>query len=214
MSAVLGHEIRNPLASLKGHAQLLLEKLPADHPLRPKAETIVREAVRLEELSGHILDFARSGEPALLETDPASLARAAADMDPDRVRLLLAGPLPSVQVDAPRIEQALSNLLRNALQVSPDGAAVDLAVRAEAPWLVIEVRDRGPGIPPGDEQRLFEPFYTTRVQGTGLGLAVAHRIVTAHGGRIAVANHPEGGAIFRVELPLRPRRDVRGTLEE
>lgn len=203
MSAVLGHEIRNPLASLKGHAQLLLEKLAPDHPGRRKAEIIVREAVRLEELSGHILSFARSGSVDRRPVDPAEVARAAAEeLGDERVRLDTPAAMAAVALDRVRMEQVLVNLLRNACEASPPGELVDLSVRATDGEIVFEVRDRGGGFEATDAARIFEPFHTTRVQGTGLGLAVARRIVESHGGRVEARNHPDGGAVMRVALPV------------
>lgn len=202
MSAVLGHEIRNPLASLKGHAQLLLEKLDDGHAGRRKAELIVREAVRLEELSGHILSFARSGQVDRRPEDPAAIARSAAEEVGDpRVLVTVRGELPAVALDRVRVEQVLVNLLRNACQASLSDDPIELTVSADRE-LVFEVRDRGPGLEPGHEDRIFQPFHTTRVKGTGLGLAVASRIAEAHGGRIEARNHPQGGATLRVTLPL------------
>jgi len=137
MSSVIAHELRNPLASLKGHAQLLAERLPADGRERKKAERIVLEAQRLETLSGDLLDFSRSGPIDRKAADPAALLRAAAD-----------------SVDASR-----------------------------------------------DLERIFEPFYTTRPTGTGLGLAVAQRIVQMHGGTLTATNDPGGRASFRMAIP-------------
>jgi two-component system sensor histidine kinase HydH len=102
------------------------------------------------------------------------------------------------------MEQVLINLLRNALQASPDGAEVDFTVAEERRALSFEVRDRGEGIVEAEAEQIFEPFQTNRVRGTGLGLAVAKRIVEGHGGRISASNHPDGGAVFRVLLPRRP----------
>lgn len=202
MSAVLGHEIRNPLASLKGHAQLLLEKLEPEQPGRRKAELIVREAVRLEELSGHILSFARSGSVDRRPVDPVEVARAAiAEVDDPRVRLVAQEPVAVIALDHVRMEQVLVNLLRNAAQASAVDGAVDLIVRQEGRGVAFEVRDRGPGIDPTEVAQIFEPFHTTRVHGTGLGLAVARRIVESHGGRVEALNHPDGGAVMRVVVP-------------
>jgi two-component system sensor histidine kinase HydH len=201
MSAVLGHELRNPLASLKGHAQLLLERLPEDHLGRRGAETVLDEARRLEQLTGQVLDFARTGELRLERVDPAAIARSALERSTAApVELELGGAPASFTLDPGKIEQVLVNLLDNARQASPAGAAVELALGARGRVLTIEVRDRGDGIEPGDEDKIFEPFVTTRVRGTGLGLALARRIVEEHGGRIAAQNHPQGGAVFRIEL--------------
>jgi two-component system sensor histidine kinase HydH len=205
MSAVLGHELRNPLASLKGHAQLLLEKLPEDHPGRPGATRVVREAVRLEELAGQILEFVRTGTVDPAPVDPVAPARAAVEaVGPDRVRLTTAAPPPTWLLDRPRLESVLVNLLRNAVAASPADAEVEVHVGLLHDALVYEVRDRGTGLEPGDEERVFEPFFTRRAKGTGLGLAVARRVVEGHGGTITAARREGGGALFRVTLPARP----------
>jgi two-component system, NtrC family, sensor histidine kinase HydH len=204
MSAVLGHELRNPLASLKGHAQLLLEKLPEDHPGRRGTETVVREARRLEELSGQVLDFARSGEIDPGPTDPAALARRAVESAAaGPVDLEIEPGLDSWTLDADWMERVLVNLLVNARQAEPD-EPLTLSVRRREDELLIAVRDRGPGIDPDDAERIFEPFYTRRTRGTGLGLALARRIVERHGGRISASNRPERGAEIEISLPARP----------
>jgi two-component system, NtrC family, sensor histidine kinase HydH len=203
MSAVLGHELRNPLASLKGHCQLLLEKLAADHPGRRGAETVLRETVRLEKLSRQILEFARTGtvEPTL--EDPVALARAAAEaVGSASIQVKVSGEPQPWPLDRIRMEEVLTNLLRNAIEASPEGAPVELTVTlGQGQALSFEVRDRGEGLPPGEEARVFEPFFTRKTKGTGLGLALARRIVLGHGGQLDAHNHADGGAIFRVCLP-------------
>lgn len=202
MSSVIAHELRNPLASLKGHAQLLAERLPPDGRERKKAERIVLEAQRLETLSGDLLDFSRSGPIDRNEADPAALLRAAAEsVDASRIALSLEDAPHRFPLDAERVRQALTNLLLNALQASPESAPATARVMMEGDCLVFTVRDRGPGIPPADLERIFEPFYTTRPSGTGLGLAVAQRIVQMHGGTLTAANEPAGGASFRMAIP-------------
>ncbi len=201
MSAVLNHEIRNPLASLKGHAQLMLEKLPDDHAARPKAERVVHEALRLEELTGQVLAFARSGQLQRVAVDPLEVARAAAEQVDGAVDVAAEGELRPWPLDRERFEQVLVNVIRNGAQASPDGAAVEVRVAQDGGRLVVTVRDRGAGVPAGEEQRIFEAFHTQRVRGTGLGLALARRIVEGHGGTIAASNHPDGGALFRIEIP-------------
>ncbi len=202
MAAVISHEIRNPLTSMKGHAQLLVEHLEPGGRDREKAERVVREAVRLEELTGDLLSLVRSERIRREEVDPVHLLREAAEaVDSDRIEID-AGHAPARwSLDAERIHHVLTNLLRNALQASPDGARVSVAAAEEDGRLVITVRDRGPGVPEGDEERIFEPFYTTRVRGTGLGLAVARRIAALHGGTLTAHNHPQGGAVFRLAVP-------------
>jgi two-component system sensor histidine kinase HydH len=202
MSAVLAHELRNPLASLKGHAQLLAEALPEGRS-RTKAERVVKEALRMEDLTASLLAFVRTGTIQRQATDPVAVVRAAADeVDPRRIELDTGAAPGTWQLDAARMQQVLSNLLRNAVQASPAGANVFARVAAEPDALLYEVRDVGTGIPPGQEALIFEPFHTQRPLGNGLGLAVARRVVELHGGSIQATNHPEGGALFRVRIPV------------
>ncbi len=202
MSSVLAHELRNPLASLKGHAQLLAERLPEESRERRKADRIVMEAERLEALSTDLLDFSRTGPIDRQDADPAVLLQAAAEsVDASRVTLATSLAPRRWPLDADRMAQVLTNLLANALQASADGGRVEARVEAEDESLVFAIRDHGRGIPAGDEARIFEPFYTTRTSGTGLGLAVAQRIVEMHGGTIVATNAPDGGALLRVAIP-------------
>ncbi len=202
MSAVLAHEIRNPLASLKGHAQLLEEQLVGDDRRRAKAHRIVDEAVRLEGLTQSLLDFVRSGKLKSATGDPRAVARRAVELtEPARVDVDDADSPEAWILDAPRIEQALVNLLRNALQASPPGARVELTIRLEEGGLAFRVADRGPGVPADLRPRIFDPFVTGRTQGTGLGLAVVSRVCERHGGKASVDERPGGGSIFRIWLP-------------
>jgi two-component system sensor histidine kinase HydH len=199
MSAVLAHEIRNPLASLKGHAQLLAERLGGGGPDRLKAELVVKEAQRLEALTTDLLDFARSGPVERKAVDPAVLVRSCADeVGAGAFAVRTEGAPGTFSLDERRFRQALTNVLENARQVSGHGTRPEVTASSEKGVLVVTVRDFGPGIPAGDEKRIFSPFYTTRTNGTGLGLAVALRVAEMHGGTISVENHPDGGAVFRL----------------
>lgn len=202
MSAVLAHEIRNPLASLKGHAQLLAERVEDDAPLRRKAGRILDETQRLERLTNGLLDFARTSRLERTEVDPVALVRRCAEACQGEVEVEIMGPeVPDrAWLDGPKIEQVLSNLLSNAHQAAPESAVLVGVGRAQG-VLSIEVRDRGPGVPLEQRERIFEPFHTTRTRGTGLGLAISRRIVEQHGGRIEIFDSPPGGGCFRVVLP-------------
>ncbi|QSQ25562.1 two-component sensor histidine kinase [Pyxidicoccus parkwayensis] len=204
MSAVLAHELRNPLASLKGHAQLLAERVERDEMLRPKADRVVNEAVRLEQLLNDLLNFVRSGELRRVDADPNDVLRAAVETTGEAS--VEAHYLPSSthwQLDAGRLQQALENVLRNAVQASPEGSRVEASVAQEGRSLVFTVKDHGPGIPPGEEERIFEPFVTGRLRGVGLGLAITRRIVELHGGTVSARSHANGGAEFRLTVPSR-----------
>jgi two-component system sensor histidine kinase KdpD len=135
----------------------------------------------------------------------AALVRLEGQLHGHAVKTHLPSDLPLVPLDGVLIEQVLWNLLDNALKYSPTGTAIELSATVMNDELIIEVADHGPGIPPGDEKRIFDKFYRAAPAGTrgvGLGLTICRGIVEAHGGRIWVENRPEGGAIFRFTLPL------------
>ncbi len=206
MSAVLAHEIRNPLASLKGHAQLLAEQIAGDHPQGRKVQRIVDEASRLERLTTDLLEFVRTGAIRLSRTDPVALVKDLCEgADRERIRIRSEAAPALWPLDRERLRQVMENLLRNALQASPPEATVEVEVSTvKSPageTLRLLVRDHGPGLPSGREENIFEPFVTTRTQGTGLGLAVARRIVELHGGTLVGRTHPQGGAELEVKIP-------------
>ena len=202
MSAVLAHEIRNPLASLKGNAQLLAERLPTDSREHARAERVVGEATRLEALTSDLLDFARSTTVERQSIDPMEVLQASiGDVSADGFDVQSAGVPARWPMDPARIRQILVNVLQNARQASPEGSRPRVHVAQEDDRLVYEVRDFGDGLAPGTATRIFDPFFTTRTSGTGLGLAVARRAAEMHGGLVSARNHEEGGAVFRIEIP-------------
>jgi two-component system sensor histidine kinase HydH len=202
MSAVLAHEIRNPLASLKGNAQLMAERMSPGTKERARAERVVIEATRLESLTSDLLDFARSGPIELRPANPIEVLRISiADIAEDGFEVDTRSAPQQWTMDSNRVRHALVNILQNARQASPDQHAPSVRVTEERGRLVYEVRDYGAGLPAEKADRIFDPFFTTRTNGTGLGLAVARRVAELHGGNISAHNHPEGGAVFRIELP-------------
>jgi two-component system, NtrC family, sensor histidine kinase HydH len=204
MSSVMAHELRNPLASIKGHAQLLAEDL-AEGKQRTKAERVVSEAERLELLTTSLLDFVRDGPIELTSTTAAELvAHSLEHLAKERVTVDHARTPKALRIDGVRLARALHNVVDNALQATPNEEKVELTIAQENAETRISVRDHGAGLPPGSEAQIFEPFMTTRVRGTGLGLAVARRIAEQHGGTLTGENHPSGGAVFRLHLPDPP----------
>jgi two-component system sensor histidine kinase HydH len=201
MSAVLAHEIKNPLASLKGNAQLLARSLPDGEKPRQKADRVVHEALRLENLVNGLLEFARTGALRRAEHDPVALARevAAAQAAAARITVDTAGAPARWSLDPERVREVLANLLDNAAQAG-EGPIV-LSVTLDEGDLVYAVRDHGHGVPPEDLERIFEPFTTTRTHGTGLGLAVARRFIELHGGALTAENATGGGARFTARIP-------------
>ena len=200
MSAVLAHEIRNPLASLKGHAQLLAERLEGDARLSLRAGRVVSDAERLERLVDELLTFARTGKLDLREVRPEAWVRGVVEAVDARIDVETERAPARWRLDSSRLGEALSNVLRNALDADGQGR-VSVRVTTERSELVIEVRDHGAGITPGEEERIFEPFHTGKVRGTGLGLAIARRAAALHGGTLTAQNHRDGGALFRFALP-------------
>jgi two-component system sensor histidine kinase HydH len=202
MSSVIAHEVKNPLASLKGHAQLLVEALPEPGPQRTKAERVVGEATRLERLTTDLLDFVRSGELRREDTDARALVEdVVAEIGAGRVDVVPVGELQHFSLDASRLRQALVNVIQNAIQASPPDGRVEVEATGARSALVIVVRDRGPGVPPGEEKTIFEPFHTKRNKGIGLGLAIARRMVELHNGTIDAGARAGGGAEFTIVIP-------------
>ncbi len=201
MSAVLAHEIRNPLASLKGNAQLLAASLPQGEKPRAKAERVVDEAIRLERLTGDLLAFVRTGEIARTPVDVLALVRDAAGAIADGAVHVDVNRAPRQwSLDAARMHQVLVNLLENAIAA---GAPATVSVCNERGTLAIDITDKGPGVPPSDRDKVFEPFFTSKTKGTGLGLAIARRVVEQHRGTLTVDDAPGGGARFRIVIPER-----------
>jgi two-component system sensor histidine kinase HydH len=226
MSSVMAHELRNPLASLKGQAQLLAEALAGNGNTQTpggtaglakaaeRAGRVVLEAERLEKLTSDLLAFV--GDAPLsksLVTPQALLAHATAGLPAARLELDTAAAPGALLVDEVRITAALSNLLRNGLQADEAGGKVSVSIAAAGPDVTLMVRDRGPGLPKGGEEKVFEPFFTTRVRGTGLGLPMARRVAEQHGGTLRGTTHPEGGAVFTLVLPAAARPAASGHTE-
>jgi two-component system sensor histidine kinase HydH len=208
-SSVIAHELRNPLAALKGHAQLLVEDLA--EPSRSKAMRVVDGAERLERLMSMLLDFVRDRPLDVRAVAPAVVVdRAIVDLPKDRIRVDLSRAPGTLHVDAERTSLALRNLLQNAVQATPDGGKpVEVRIGANRREIVIEVRDHGPGLAPGAEAQIFDPFVTTKTRGTGLGLSIARRIAEQHDGTLTGETHGEGGALFRLALPVESKPESR-----
>ena len=200
MSAVISHELRNPLAGAKGQIELL-EMMLYDDKHVERAGRIRSELERLEELSETLLSFVNSRriEPAVYEcsqlvNDLKSLAR-------DKRLEVDTSQMPAEwRYDAITLVRAVDNLVSNALSFTPADGKVYLRLWKEDERLHISVRDEGPGFP-AEMDDMFEPFVTTRIKGTGLGMAIAAEVVRAHGGEITAQNHPDGGAFIQLWLP-------------
>lgn len=210
LAAGIAHEIYNPLNIIGGFAEFLLEKTPEGDPRRSALEDIGRETERCRKLVADLLGFARERSPQVKETDLNALAAEAVDLaGPQarprkvKVRLTTDERLPRMEADPDQIKQVLLNLILNACQAMPEGGTATVETRLEGGRAVLSVKDTGPGLAPESMSRLFTPFFTTKEDGTGLGLALSYAIVERHGGELRADNDPQGGARFTVRLPIK-----------
>jgi signal transduction histidine kinase len=207
MSAAVAHGLRNPLASLRAAAQLVRR-----HPASPAAtehlDAIIEEADRLDRRISHLLSFSRPAPfhpvsesvPRLIEELLPAVAGAIREQ---KVNLETAVPttLPEVRVDPMQLEQAILEIVSNALDAMPAGGRLGIRAFVDEGEVVIEVSDTGGGIPAEVLPSVCEPFFTTRQEGTGLGLAIAKRYVEQNGGRLEIASRPGEGTTVRLRLP-------------
>jgi len=215
MAAALTHEVRTPLGILRSSAQLLLREPGLSEEGREVCGFIISETERMNRLISTLLDSARARPPELLPVDLQGLAQQVAAMlaaqaGKRNIALHCAeGAADATTLcDKEQITQVLLNLLLNALQILPEGGRIEVAVRREHDSIVIDVADDGPGIAPELCERVFDPFFTRREGGIGLGLAVVRQIVAAHHGSISAGRSDLGGALFRLRLPAAGNQDT------
>lgn len=207
LGAVLAHEVRTPLAGIKGYAQLLGERLN-DVRSQRFAALIAQEAVRLEGLVNDLLDYARQDDPGdgctlldeVLLSDAWNMTTDRADVQTGKLELSIHSGV-RVACRPERMRQLLVNLFSNALQAMPSEGTVHVKVTEAREMVVLEVRDTGAGFTNEAMRRAFDPFFTTRPRGSGLGLAVCRKIAEGCGGRISAGNAEGGGALMTILLP-------------
>jgi two-component system, OmpR family, sensor histidine kinase KdpD len=210
----VSHDLRTPLAAITGAASGLLQAPAPEAPARRElAETIYEEAERLNRLVANLLDMTRLESAAvplkrewhsIEEVVGSALGRLEDDLAGRRVETVMPPDLPLVPIDAVLVEQVLVNLLENALKYTDAGCGIRVSAWRDGAAVGVEVSDEGPGLAPGDEERVFEKFYrgSSGTRGFGLGLAICRAIVSAHGGRIWAENRARRGAAFRFTLPI------------
>ena len=210
LTAGVAHELRNPLASMRGLAELMGRDFAADDPRGRYASTMMESIDRLNELVENLLLLTSDVSSAGGRIDAMDLVREVTHFTMlglgQRVVDIAIDPVPGgeavwVQGNRNRLIQALSNITLNAVQSTPDGGGVRLSVVAAGPHITIRVHNTGSYIPPDVMKRLFVPFFTTKPAGTGLGLAIARQIVSAHNGRIFVESDEQAGTTFILEIP-------------
>jgi len=218
LAAGVAHEIGNPLNALNIHLQLLnreLNKLPEEQrePLTRLLSVSRNEVARLDLIITQFLRAIRPSEPQLARCRievllEETLTLLKQEIQDRKIKVEIDRPdrLGRIRVDKGQIKQAFFNVIRNALQAMPDGGALVIVIRETDQFVTLSFRDTGVGIEPGNLGRLFEPYHTTKQQGSGLGLMIVQRIVQDHGGQIEVVSKPDVGTSFTIQLPRADRR--------
>ncbi|MBI4615453.1 MAG: PAS domain S-box protein [Planctomycetes bacterium] len=206
MAAVVAHEVKNPLAGIKGAVEVIGSHLPLDSRDRPIVCEIVERIDALDRIVRDLLLFARPRLPRPEPTPLLALLRESVSLlSPDpvfqRVAVEISGEEITIPLDPELMKSVFSNLLLNAAQAMEGHGRIRVAVSPRPGSCRVVIQDTGPGIPPEHRERLFEPFFTTKHRGSGLGLATAKRIVEGHGGRIRIACPPSGGTQVEIDLP-------------
>lgn len=213
VGAKVAHELKNPLASIKGLCQLVA-RTPESERTQERLAVVSSEISRMETILHEYLSFSRPLEDIIPEPiDLSALSRDVLDVLDGRaqqagVSLSLEGKAAAVQGDPRRLKEALINLVMNAIEATPSGGTVALKIRDAAESAMLEVRDSGRGIKPEELERLGTSFYTTRPDGTGLGVVLAQGVITQHGGSLAYVSTVGKGTTATITLPFSPTKPV------
>ncbi len=214
LSGGLAHEIRNPLSTMQLNLDLLAEEFQNGESARDrralqKIERVRKESRRLQGILEDFLRFVRVQELRLQPADLNEVVEVLRDFEEGMatvqgvvIRTHFDADLPKIPLEVDLFKQALYNLIRNALIAMPDGGELILMTRREGDHALLDVIDTGMGIPPEDQSRVFDAFYSTRPGGSGLGLPTVRRIVEAHGGTIGLESEPGKGSKFTIRLPI------------
>jgi signal transduction histidine kinase len=215
LAASLAHEIRNPLAGISGAVEALARGVSEDDPKNKITKEILRQIERVNTALNNLLSFTRPAEPELKKTllneevkKTLFFALQQKEVSKTKVSLDLARDLPHTLVDQQQMEQVFLNIILNALQAMHGGGKLSVktsVIRAAGGGQLIrtEISDTGEGIPPELMEKLFRPFFTTKVKGTGLGLAISRDIVEQHGGKISIRSRTGVGSSFMIDIPVR-----------
>jgi signal transduction histidine kinase len=208
LSQGIAHEVRNPVTSIGGFAKRLKKALPADDPVVHYVDIILEETSRLEQMVHDLEQFTRMPKPEIRQVKLLALLQSAVKAwqtedrsDQIEVNMETLPEDPAVFVDRALMEQALIHLLRNAHDAMPQGGVISISTSWEDKWLVLSVKDTGSGIASEELPRIFDPFFTSKTRGSGLGLTTVNRIVNEHGGEVEIFSTPGDGTEARILLP-------------
>jgi signal transduction histidine kinase len=216
MAAGIAHEINNPLTGILLFSSSLANKMTSTDPRRESLEVIIEETIRCRSILKDLLEFSRGSRPRKELADPNSVIAKAVSITENefkirrvRVDQEIGLGLPEILIDSSQIEQVLINLLINAAEATPANGRVSIKslVDRQKQIFSVEVSDTGCGIPAENIDKIFEPFFSTKDKGTGLGLAVSYGIVLNHGGKLRYSKPSGWSTRFTVELPLHPPLD-------
>lgn len=210
LSAGIAHEIRNPLGSIKGAVEILTSDLPPGNPKEEFARIVQKEVQRINRLIEDFLRFARPPEPRVSRVKLSDLVSSVVRLiegqaSRQRVRIECRGQELELTADEDQLRQVVLNLCMNGLEAMPEGGRlrIDFHLAGDGKSCILRVSDTGPGVPRRELEHIFDPFYTTKPHGSGLGLSICHQLVRNHGGELEVEEAPGGGLTFVARLPLR-----------
>jgi len=207
MAAVVAHEVRNPLAGIRGSLEVIGPRLPAGSRAKTEVETLVHRVDALNEMVDDLLSFARPQPPVVAPVSLHTVLQSAVealkqDGHAKQVTVEVSGESPLVRADGEQLSRVFLNLLLNGVQAMEAGGRIHVSSRVLGDRCSVDICDAGRGIPAELGDKVFEPFVTTRHRGTGLGLPIAKRTLEAHGGDLRVVATGERGTTVRVTLPL------------
>ncbi len=212
MVAGVSHEIRNPLGIISSSAELLKKKIALDDASTRIPDIIIEESGRLNSIITDFLNFAKPKEPNLFpcrfeEVIAKNIEFLASQIEEEGyvIRTRFDHNLPVIRADADMLYQAVLNILINAMQAMPDGGNIDIAAKNDAKSLWIAFEDQGAGVDKNALDKIWDPFFTTKDKGTGLGLGIVKNIIEAHNGQIRIENRAKGGTRVSIRLPLQKK---------
>ena len=208
MVAVISHEIRNPLGIIRSSSELLKKKVAAYDPNNSIPSVIIEESTRLNNIITDFLEFAKPRRPQLAACKIENVIEknitfleSQIEAEGYIVESNIENNLPEISADADMLYQAFLNILINAMQAMPEGGRIYINVSSANNMVTVSIDDEGIGIPEGHLEKIWDPFFSTKEKGTGLGLGIVKNIIESHGGIVQITNRPDCGARVKVELP-------------